>query len=117
MAKLSTTEELIGYGAETEAEKEREFTQRISDIRETFGTPHGKRALLYIIQNTFQHESPMTGNSQTYYNLGAMDFGRALMDIIALSDIDTYQWVNAQYANKLRDRYLDKITDDKQTVT
>lgn len=113
LPKPSTTEELIGLGTGVDdAEKDREFSQRISDIKDTFGTPHGRRTLLHIISNTFQHDSPMTGNSQTYYNLGAMDFGRAVMDIIAIADFDTYQWITAQRANNLREKYLDRIIEN-----
>jgi hypothetical protein len=113
MPKTSTFEKLVNWDTEKDKPKtDQEFEQRLSDVAETFGTPHGRRTLLYIIQNTFQHDSPMTGNSQTYHNLGAMDYGRSIMDVVAIADYETFLWVHGQRANQLRERYVDKITKE-----
>ncbi len=108
--KESTTEELLGLGADTDqAEKDAEFSQRIADFKDTFGTPHGRRVLLAIVENTYQYDSPMTGNSQTFHALGAMDYGRSILNVVALCDPETYQWFHAQRTNDLRKKYEDKI--------
>ena len=112
MDKLSTTEKLIGLGNEDESQKDVAFTQRLNDFKDTFGTPHGRRTLLAIIENTFQHESPFTGNSTTYWNIGALDFGRAILDVVAIADPLTYQWFHSQRSNKLIERYEDRLIND-----
>lgn len=111
--KPSTFDELIGWDPE-EDKADAEFSQRIADMKDTFGTPHGRRTLLYIIQNTFQHDSPMTGNSQTYHNLGAMDYGRSIMDVVAVADPETFLWIHAQRANVLGEKYSDKVRGDDE---
>ncbi len=114
MAKApSTYDELLGYAdlPDDQGEKDVEFTQLLSDLKDTFGTPHGKRTLLWFVNHTFQRNSPMTGNSQTYYNLGTMDFIRSVLNVIAIADQDVYMWLHAQQSNELRNRYLDRITD------
>lgn len=114
--KYSTTEELIGLGANTaEAEKDQVLSQRLNDFRDTFGTAHGRRTLLAILENTYQHESPNTGNSATYYNIGAMDYGRAILDVVALADPETYQWIYQQRALYLTRKYEDRIINAGKT--
>lgn len=116
MPKQSTTQELLGLGQNIqESEKDQEFTQRLADFRDTFSTPHGKRVLLYIISRTYQHDSAMTGNSATYYNLGAMDYGRSILDVVALADPETYLWIYSQHANDLGERYSGRLGDDAKT--
>lgn len=110
--KFSTTEEILGFdSSHDEQEANKEFSQRLNDFRDTFGTQHGRRTLLAILQNTYQHESPMTGNSQTYHNLGAMDYGRSIMDVVAIADPETFLWVHQQRAKYLVRKYEDKIID------
>ena len=65
-----------------------------------------------ILENTFQHESPMTGNSMTYYALGCLDYGRSILDVVALADPQTYQWVHAQHSNKLGEKYFNRTIKD-----
>lgn len=111
MPKPSTSEYLLGLGKETESEKDQAFSERLNDFRDTFSTPHGRRTLLAILENTFQHDSPFTGNSQTYWNLGCLDYGRSIMDVIALADPPTFQWIHAQRALFLTRKYEDRIID------
>lgn len=114
--KYSTTEQLVGLDTgHDKAEQDKEFAQRLSDFKDTFGTAHGRRTLLAILANTYQHESAMTGNSQTYFNLGIQDYGRSILDVIALADPSTYQWIHAQRANYLHGKYEDKIIDAERS--
>lgn len=111
MPNPSTTEKLIGLGGEDESQKDVAFTQRLNDFKDTFGTAHGRRTLLAILENTYQHESAFTGNSQTYWNLGAQDYGRSIMDVVALADPETFLWIHQQRAQNLKDRFEDRIID------
>ena len=112
MPKYSTTEELIGLGANTaEAEKDQVLSQRLNDFKDTFGTAHGRRVLLAILANTFQHDSPNTGNSATYYNIGILDYARSILDVVALADPETFLWIHQQRAQYLTRKYEDRIIE------
>jgi len=113
--QLSTTERLLNIGPDIrESEKGEAFNQLISDVQKTFGTGHGRRVLLHLISNTYQHESAMTGNSFTYFNIALVDWGRALMDLVATADFETHQWVHAQHANKIKEQYMERMRDGKK---
>lgn len=68
-----------------------EYRRFQQDIRDTFGTLHGKRILKYILEHGKTFTSIFTGNSRTYYLAGVQDFSR---DIIAnevmAADFETY---------------------------
>ena len=99
-------------------EKEKEHDQCVSDLqarlslfkdwKDTFSTPHGRRVLIDLLDNTFMYDSVFTGNAKTYYNSAYQDYGQKILDTLASADPETFLWVHAQRANALK-----KIIDDE----
>lgn len=51
---------------------------RVEDLRWLMATPRGRRFIYQLLERTGLRKEPMTGNSQTFYNLGALAIGREL---------------------------------------
>lgn len=90
-----------------------EQKQIINDAKLTFETPHGQRTLIYLLSRTFQEQSTFTGNSQTYYNIGVEDWGKALLDLIAAADPDTYMNIMVKRIERAQERMARKATVKK----
>ena len=73
-----------------------------NDVKATFGTPHGKRVLKDIADEKYLYDSIYTGNAKTHYNSGIQDYIRRILDVVAVADPETYQWLLMQRANELR---------------
>ena len=113
--KLSTYDELFPQDRQdqdtNQAEKNAEFSQWVDDIKATYCTQHGRRTLWEEMRDKFLFMSPMTGNSQTFYNIGIMDDARKKLNLIAVADLETFLWFWAQWGAYVRDKYTDKITE------
>lgn len=86
-----------------------ENQQLLSDVKATFGTSHGRRVLKHLLDKTFMYLSAFTGNSQTYYNVAIQEYGKAILDLVASSDPETYTWLHMQRVNYLHERILKRI--------
>ena len=88
-----------------------ELNNRLSlfkDWQDTLNTPHVRRVLMDLLDNTFMYDSVFTGNAKTYYNAAFQDYGQKILDTLASADPDTFLWVHAQRAN-----YLKRVIDDE----
>ena len=70
---------------EREAIKKR-AAQLALDMDAVLKTPAGFAILQWIIEQSFLFGEPMTGNSQTFYNLGRMSLGRDICKLITKTD-------------------------------
>lgn len=74
-----------------------EYRQFQQDIRDTFGTLHGRRVLKYIFEHGKTFTSIFTGNSKTYYLAGVQDFSRDIIgNEVMAADFETYMTVMQQ---------------------
>ena len=54
------------------------IAQRSSDIQWLMGNPQGRRIVMTLLDATGLRKEPMTGNSNTFFNLGKAKIGRDL---------------------------------------
>lgn len=61
-----------------EARKQVELNEKqfAADVEHVMSTPHGRRFLWALLQQTNVFGPAFTGNSETYYNLGRQDLGK-----------------------------------------
>jgi len=101
--------DLLGYSSEKEKDTLSKRTQLYEDLRNTFETNHGRRVLLHILSQTFMFDSVFTKDARTYYNSAIQDYGKAILDLIAIADPDTYLWIYTQRVNDLTEIYTDEM--------
>lgn len=104
------------YKQESEAVKKEslKWQQLLNDVRDTFAPGHGRRVLMHLLNSVFLYQSTFTGNSKTYHNIGIEDFGKALLDLIAAADPETYTWVHMQRVNEIHENILKRIIAEKE---
>jgi hypothetical protein len=78
--------------------------QLMADLQKTFETPHGLRALDWILGICHVGGSVFTGNSRTFYNSGQQDIGQAIVDNIELADDTIYPKLLRLKADKLKEK-------------
>ena len=66
--------------AKAKAEKQQELSayNRVADLKWLMASKNGRRFIYQLLGRTGLRKEPMTGNSHTFYNLGAMAIGREL---------------------------------------
>lgn len=64
--------------AKADKQKELEAYNRAEDLKWLMKSKNGRRFIWHLLGRTGLRKEPMTGNSWTYYNLGALAVGREL---------------------------------------
>lgn len=71
------------------------------DVKLTFSSVHGRRVLKDIADDKYLYDSIYTGNAKIHYNSGIQDYIRRILDIVAVADPETYQWLMMQRVNEM----------------
>jgi hypothetical protein len=87
-----------------------------ADVADTFGTSHGRRVLLHLLKQCYVYDTIFTGNARTHYLAGINDFGKDLLDLIAISDPETYMWFHQQRPKELQDEVLAKELEARRML-
>ena len=67
---------------------ELEHRQLLNDVKETFGTPYGKRVFSHIMEKTHVFHTTFTGNSQTFFREGERNIGLYLLGLREMASLE-----------------------------
>src|SRR5574343_499285 len=85
--------DIDGDGQELTGEERARLRQYMEDLAQVANTPAGFRVLVHILDRLNQFNVIFTGNSQTFYNAGLYEVGRAILTDIAMADLEAYKRV------------------------
>lgn len=90
--------DIYGDGQELTGEERARLRQYMEDLALVANTPAGFRVLVHILDRLNQFSAIFTGNSQTFYNAGLYEVGRAILTDIAMADLEAYKRVQVEAA-------------------
>lgn len=76
-----------------------EVQQVLNDIKETFGTPHGKRILYYILEACSIYSDTATDLHSIYMEKGRRAIGLEILDLVMDADPEIYISILRETAN------------------
>ena len=64
--------------------------KEIGDIKKLLLIPEFRRVVWRVIGRSGYYDNPMTGNSQTFYNIGAQQVGKWILDEVFEADPNAF---------------------------
>lgn len=85
-----------------ELQEAAEYRQHLKDIDDTFGTPHGRRVLRWILEEGGMFGSLFVGSSEVYKRTGTYDFCLKIVNEILAADTNIYFQIIQDRVDELR---------------